>query len=94
MLELFQTLVKKTFEDPSIPNFYLDNAEKAILNYTGLEYLNEDYNIPIVMLAVHFYSSGGTSYSIAEGNKKITNFSNIIPPQVKALLPYPRLKVM
>lgn len=94
MLELFQTLVKKTFEDHSIPNFYLGNAEKAILKYTGLEYLTEDFNIPIVMLAVHFYSSAGTLNSITEGNKTITNFNDSIPPQIKALLPYPRLKVM
>lgn len=94
MLELFQLLTKKTFENTTIPDFYIENAKKIIINYTGLKYLDDDFNTPVVMLAVHLYSNAGSLNSITEGNKKIINFSAIIPPVIRAMLPYPKVKVM
>lgn len=94
MVELFENLLQRTFEDKSLPQFYIDNATRMILKYTGLSYLNNDFDTPIVLLAVHLFRFNSTVKQTREGEKSVTIFNDTIPPEVKAMLPYPKVKVM
>lgn len=93
MEELFEKLLNKHFDDDTLPTFYIECAQDMIKNYTGLENLDVSFNNATVTLAVYLFRSGGAfASSYREGERSITRGKDEIPPEIKAMLPYPKMK--
>ncbi len=83
--------------DTFMPKFCLDTATTMILNYTKLDNLDVRFDNAIVMLAAYVYNSNlSIIKNYREGERSIEFFDNTsdIPPQIRAMLPYPKIKVL
>lgn len=98
MQELLKLLLGITDDSKdALLNHFLEQAEHTACSYCNVDTLPEQYSGAVVDLAAHLYlvREDGNIKTKTQGERTVGYFEAVdIPPQIKAALPLPRVRVI